>query len=199
MGLSLDHQIGQTPLSEEEKEGLKVRSIATRQDLDEFEQQNIDKATEWLAGKNFKVDKLLTERFVKDLHRKMFSDVWTWAGEFRRSDKSIGVDWRIISVEIKNLLDNCYYWLDNKVFSEEEIAIRLSHGLVKIHPFVNGNGRHSRLIADIMMEKIFNKDVFVWGSMNLENINDERLRYIDTLRKADEGNIHYLLDFAQGK
>jgi Fic-DOC domain mobile mystery protein B len=199
MGLSLGYGIGQTPLSEEKKEGLKVRSIATRQDLDEFEQQNIDKATEWLAGKKFKVEKLLTEKFIKDLHREMFGDVWAWAGEFRRSDKSIGVDWRIISVEIKKLLDNCYYWLDNKVFSEEEIAIRLSHGLVKIHPFVNGNGRHSRLIADIMMEKIFYKDIFSWGKLDLEAINDERSRYIDALRKADEGDYSFLLDFARGK
>ena len=199
MGLSFDYQIGQTPLSEEEKEGLRVGSITTRQDLDEFEQQNIDKAIERLAGKKFKVEKFLTERFVKDLHREMFGDVWTWAGEFRRSDKSIGVDWRIISVEIKKLLDNCYYWLDNKIFSEEEIAIRLSHGLVKIHPFVNGNGRHSRLIADVMMEKIFYKDIFSWGKLDLESINDERSRYIVALRKADEGDYNCLLTFAQGQ
>jgi len=199
MGLSFDYQIGQTPLSEEEKEGLRVGSITTRQDLDEFEQQNIDKAIERLAGKKFKVEKFLTERFVKDLHREMFGDVWTWAGEFRRSDKSIGVDWRIISVEIKKLLDNCYYWLDNKIFSEEEIAIRLSHGLVKIHPFVNGNGRHSRLIADIMMEKIFYKDIFSWGKLDLEAMNDERSRYLAALRKADEGDYNCLLTFAQGQ
>jgi Fic-DOC domain mobile mystery protein B len=199
MGLNFDYQIGQTPLSEEEKEGLRVGSITTRQDLDEFEQQNIDKAIERLAGKKFKVEKLLTERFVKDLHREMFGDVWTWAGEFRRSDKSIGVDWRIISVEIKKLLDNCYYWLDNKIFSEEEIAIRLSHGLVKIHPFVNGNGRHSRLIADVMMEKIFYKDIFSWGKLDLESINNERSRYIVALRKADEGDYNCLLTFAQGQ
>lgn len=199
MGLSLDYGIGQTPLSEEGKEGLKVGGIATRQDLDEFEQQNIDKATEWLAGKKLKVEKLLTEKFVKDLHREMFGDVWAWAGEFRRSDKSIGVDWRIISVEIKKLLDNCYYWLDNKTFSEEEIAIRLSHGLVKIHPFVNGNGRHSRLMADIMMEKIFYKDIFSWGKLDLEAMNDERSRYLTALRKADEGDYSFLLDFAWGQ
>lgn len=136
---------------------------------------------------------------MKDLHREMFDDVWAWAGEFRRSDKSIGVDWRIISVEIKKLLDNCYYWLDNKIFSEEEIAIRLSYGLVKIHPFVNGNGRHSRLIADVMMEKIFYKDIFSWGKLDLESINNERSRYIVALRKADEGDYNCLLTFAQGQ
>jgi len=136
---------------------------------------------------------------VKDLHREMFGDVWIWAGEFRHSDKSIGVDWRIISVEIKKLLDNCYYWLGNKTFSEEEIAIRLSHGLVKIHPFVNGNGRHSRLIADIMMEKVFYKDIFSWGKLDLEAMNDERSRYLAALRKADEGDYNYLLTFAEGQ
>ncbi len=199
MGLSFKCQTGQTPLSEEEKEGLKINSLATRQDLDEFEQQNIAQAIERLASQSLRIDKLLTERFIKNLHRQMFGDVWSWAGEFRRSDKSIGVDWRIISIELKKLLDNCRYWFENKVFLEEEIAIRLSHGLVKIHPFVNGNGRHSRLMADIMMENIFHKDIFSWGTFGLDAVSGERANYIIALRKADEGDYSYLLNFAQGK
>lgn len=197
MGLIYKYKLGQTPLDEEEKEGLKIKSITTRQELDEFEQNNIEHAIEWLSRKKINVDEFLTEKFIKKLHWQMLGEVWQWAGEFRRSDKSIGVDWRIIATEVRKLLDDCCYWLDKKVFSEEEVAIRLSHGLVRIHPFVNGNGRHSRLMADIMMEKIFHKEVFSWGKINLEDINDDRSNYILALKAADAGNFSDLLLFAK--
>lgn len=197
MGLIYNYKLGQTPLDEEEKEGLKIKSIAVRQELDEFEHKNIENAIEWLGRKKINIDEFLTENFIKNLHWRMLGEVWQWAGEFRLSDKSIGVDWRIIATEVRKLLDDCRYWLDKKVFSEEEIAIRLSHGLVRIHPFVNGNGRHSRLMADIMMEKIFHKEVFPWGKVDLEDINDERSNYILALKTADEGNFSPLLSFAK--
>ena len=199
MGLILNYTVGQTPLNEEEKEGLKIKSITTRQELDEFEQNNIEHALEWLSRKKIGVDNFLSEEFVKKLHQKMFGQVWRWAGEFRLSDKSIGVDWRIIAVELRKLLDDCRYWLDNQVFPEEEIAVRLIHALVRIHPFVNGNGRHSRLMADIMMEKIFHQEIFSWGGMNLEEMNSERSLYIDALKQADAGNFSPLLIFARSR
>ncbi len=97
----------------------------------------------------------------------MFSDIWEWAGEFRNSNKNIGVDKFTIGIELKKLLDDCKYWIGNKIFSEDEIAVRLSHRMVLIHPFTNGNGRHSRLIADVLITKVFGKTYFTWGSKNL--------------------------------
>lgn len=87
MGLDLEYQEGQTPLNEEEKEGLKIKSITTQGELDQFEQLNIEKAIEWTISKKFKVERILTEKFIKDLHKKMYDDVWKWAGEFRKSEK----------------------------------------------------------------------------------------------------------------
>ena len=95
------------------------------------------------------------------------------------------------------MLDNCKYWIDNKTFSEEEIAIRLKHRLVQIHPFPNGNGRHSRLMADIMMEKIFNKPIFSWGGISMSSVDNGSSEYIKALREADEGDFEPLLEFAQ--
>jgi Fic-DOC domain mobile mystery protein B len=199
MGLMLDYKTGQTPLDEEEKEGLKIKSIATREELNEFEQKNIEDALSWLIGQNIPLSLLLTEKFIKDLHFKMFGSVWLWAGEFRISDKTIGIDSRYIAVELKKLLDDCNYWIENKVFSDEEIAIRLKHRLVKIHPFPNGNGRHSRLMADTLMEKVFNKPIFSWGGISLNSLADERSSYIKALQEADKGNYGPLLEFAESK
>lgn len=197
MGLKLDFGPGHTPLSEEEREGLKIKSIITRQELDEFEQKNIEIAVEWSERQSVSLSNFLTEKFVKRLHQKMLGQVWSWAGKFRLSDKSIGIDARLIPTALRQLLDDSRYWSDNRVFSEAEIAVRLSHGLVKIHPFVNGNGRHSRLMADIMMSRVFKRPLFSWGGLNLEEINSERSLYIKALQKADEGDFSALLSFAK--
>ena len=157
MGLDFEYIAGQTPLSEEEKDGLKIKSITTQGELDEFEQLNIEKAVEWTIHKNFKFEKILTEKFIKDLHKRMFSDVWNWAGEFRRTEKNIGIQWTEIGIELKKLIEDTKFWILNKTYSEEEIAIRFKHRLVSIHCFPNGNGRHSRLMADIIMESVFGK------------------------------------------
>jgi Fic-DOC domain mobile mystery protein B len=93
---------------------------------------------------------LLTEGFVRDLHRKMFDHTWGWAGQFRSSNKNIGVDWPHIAVRLRNLLDNTRYQQEHSNTAPDELALRFHHQLVWIHPFANGNGRHARLIADLL-------------------------------------------------
>lgn len=197
MGLDLDYSEGQTPLDEDEKEELLIPTITTRGELDEFEQLGVEKANAWLLNRNFEVDKILTEEFVKDLHKRMFGDIWGWAGNFRKTNKNIGVDKFSIGIELKKLLDDCKFWVKNKVFSEDEIAVRLSHRLVQIHPFANGNGRHSRLIADILITKGFGKPYFTWGSVNLTKQGEARMKYLEALKKADQNNYTPLIDFAR--
>lgn len=197
MGLELDYKTGQTPLNDEEKEGLKIKSITTQGELDEFEQLNIEKAVEWTIHAHLKPEKILTEKFVKDLHKKMYGDVWKWAGEFRKSDKNIGVKWMQIGVELKNLIDDTKYWIANNTFSPEEISIRFKHRIVAVHCFPNGNGRHSRIMADIIIESIFNKELFSWHNSNMVKADETRKEYIAALRKADNGNINPLIEFAR--
>jgi Fic-DOC domain mobile mystery protein B len=196
MGLELQYKNGQTPLDEEEKEGLKIKSISTQGELDEFEQLNIEKAIEWSIHANLKPERILTEKFVKDVHKKMYGDVWKWAGEFRRTDKNIGINWTQIGIELKNLIDDTNYWIENKTFSPEEIAIRFKHRIVAIHCFPNGNGRHSRLMADIIIESIFGKEIFSWQKSNMVKADETRKTYINALKEADNGNINPLIKFA---
>jgi Fic-DOC domain mobile mystery protein B len=155
MGLDLDYLDGQTPLDEDEKEGLLIPTIATRSELDEFEQQNIEQAVQWSLGRSFKIETVFTEEFICALHKRMYGKVWRWAGEFRKTNKNIGVDKWQIPTELKYLLDDLIYWYTNQTYPPDEIAIRFKHRIVSIHCFPNGNGRHSRLLADIVIEKIF--------------------------------------------
>lgn len=197
MGLEFTYKEGQTPIDEDEKSGLKIKSITTQKELDEFEQLNIEKAVEWTIYSNFKTEKILSEKFIKDLHKKMYGDVWKWAGEFRKSDKNIGIRWTQIGIALKNLLDDTKFWIENKTYSPEEIAIRFKHRIVAIHCFPNGNGRHSRMMADIIIESIFGQDAFTWNRSNMVKADETRKNYILALKEADNGNINPLIEFAK--
>jgi len=197
MGLDLDYIDGQTPLDEEEKEGLLIPTIATRGELDEFEQQNIEQAVQWSLERSFKPDTVFTEEFVRMVHKRMYADVWAWAGEFRKSNKNIGVDKWQIATELRNLLDDTKFWYTNNSYSPDEISIRFKHRLVGIHCFANGNGRHSRLMADIIIEKIFKQPVFSWGAASLNSKGDARIAYLKAIKAADKGVIQPLINFAR--
>lgn len=195
MGLEIEYLDGQTPLDEEEKDGLKIKSITTRGELDEFEQLNIEKAIQWSIGKSFSAEQVFSEAFVKDVHHRMFKDVWAWAGQFRRTNKNMGVEWQRVGVSLKQLCDDCRFWAQNQTYAEEEIAIRFKHQVVSIHCFSNGNGRHSRLMADIIISCVFKKPAFSWGRFGK---NEEiRAQYLNTIRLADKGDIQPLLGFSR--
>jgi len=197
MGLELVYEDGQTPLSEEEKDGLLIKTITTHGELDEYEQLNIEKAIQWTMRKKLKKENILTEKFIKTLHKKMLGEVWNWAGEFRRSEKNIGVPWIKIGMDLKVLLDDTLYWIDNNTFPPDEIAIRFKHRLVNIHCFPNGNGRHSRIMADIITESVFGNAVFSWNQSNMVKADDTRKAYIAAIREGDKGDIGPLMMFAR--
>lgn len=189
MGLNAGLIIGQTPLDDDDIEGLLIPSVTTRTELDEFEQLNIEKAIQWTLQSRIKINEILTERFIKLVHKKMFGDIWKWAGTFRVTEKNLGVEAYRIQVDLKILLDDCTYWVGHETYSPDEIAIRFKHRLVAIHCFSNGNGRHSRLMADLIINRIFGKQVFTW--------NSSREDYIKAVKAADLGDINPLLKFAR--
>lgn len=196
MGLNLEYGFGQTLLEEEELADLKLSTVSNRSELDEFEQLNIEKAVDWVYQQSITAEEVLTDEFIRKLHRLMFGEVWQWGGKYRLSNKNIGVDKIKIPTEIKKLIDDTLYWIDNTIFPANEIAIRFKHRLVSIHPFPNGNGRHARLMADILINKVFDKARFTWGSASLSNPGEIRKRYIKALQEADKGNLTGLLNFA---
>jgi Fic-DOC domain mobile mystery protein B len=197
MGLDIEYIYGQTPIEEEEKEELRIKTISTRSELDEFEQANIERAIEWSLKSNPTYEKILTVGYIKEVHLRMFDEVWGWAGKFRKTNKNIGVDKYQIELELTKLLDDCKFWVENHTFPEDEIALRFKHRLVSIHPFPNGNGRHSRLCADILISKGLKKKIFTWGSKNLSDQGSSRTEYLNAIYEADNDKFEPLLEFAR--
>lgn len=193
--IEIDYPEDATPINADEIEGLLLTHITTQAELDRWEQDNINEALTWIEER--KPKDVLNESFMKLLHSKMFCNVWKWAGTFRQSEKSIGVSWYKISIELKKLCDDVEYWIENKTFSDDEIAARFHHRLVSIHLFPNGNGRHARLIADILLENILSRPPFTWGNANLVKSSDDRKRYIESLIAADRGEYKHLLEFVR--
>jgi Fic-DOC domain mobile mystery protein B len=127
----------------------------------------------------------------------MYNNVWAWAGKFRKTNKNLGVDKQYIGIELKKLLDDVIYWTNNNTYPPDEIALRFKHRIVSIHCFPNGNGRHSRLMADIIIEKIFKLSVFTWGAANLSDEGNARAAYLKAVKTADKGDCSLLLAFAR--
>lgn len=194
-----DGPSGSTPLDEEEKEQLIPKTITTRSQLNEEEQLNILAATVWLDGSRLKIKDLLTTRRIQLIHRRMFDRVWKWAGKFRRSNKSIGIPWSEIPMDLDSLCKDTLAQLEDtgpSRWSNDEIAVRFHHRLVAIHLFVNGNGRHARLVTDKLLTTLGEKE-FSWGRSSLDRDGDARQRYIQALRAADRHDYAPLLAFAR--
>ena len=182
-----------TELTEEEREELIPSYITLRSELNEAEQANILEAEEWTFTRKRDV---LAEQFLNNLHKRMYGNVWRWAGQYRTSGKNIGVDAYRIPTDLRQLLDDCRYWIENNTYEPDEIAARFHHRLVAIHPYPNGNGRHARLAADLLLKSMGRKR-FSWGSTNLVDAGKTRERYIATLQAADKHDIGPLLEFVR--
>lgn len=182
-----------TPLTPEEMRELIPTHVSYRRELNEAEQENIHRAQNWALGRR---RDLLTEKFVKDLHRHMLGDVWRWAGRFRTSERNLGIPFHEIPVVLRQLLDDTKAWIGYKSYPPDEIAVRFHHRLVHIHPFPNGNGRHSRLMADLLVMNL-GEERFSWGSASLQEAGALRERYLGALRSADNYDIGPLLVFAR--
>jgi Fic-DOC domain mobile mystery protein B len=183
-----------TPLTPEEMRDLIPAHIANRNDLNEAEQENIARGQEWALGRRRR--DTLTEKFLTDLHKRMMGDVWRWAGQFRRSERNLGIPFYEIPAAVRQLLGDAKAWIQYKSYPPEEIAVRFHHRLVQIHPFPNGNGRHSRLMADLLVMEL-GGERFSWGRTNLQSAGAMRQRYIAALQAADNHDVGPLLAFAR--
>lgn len=186
---------GNTPLSPEELADL-IPNLATKEELNEWERENILLAREWATADRTQPEEMASDEYIRKLHRKMFDQTWKWAGQYRVTEKNIGVPVHEIRERLMELLGDVRYWIEKGTHSPDEIAVRFHHRLVLIHPFPNGNGRHARLMADALVMKL-GRPAFTWGSANLVREGEARTQYLDTIRAADRGNIQPLLRFSR--
>lgn len=194
MALTIEYPPGATPLDPDEVEGLIPEHIHTHGELNEWEQENIVQGEAWAFAQRRK--NLLTGVFIDTLHKRMFGRTWRWAGQHRKTGKNIGVDPARIAVELKNLCEDAAAQLEHKSYPLDEIAARFHHRLVSVHAFPNGNGRHARTMADLLL---INNGAprFTWGAGDLVHEGDVRAEYIDALRAADRRNYSALFKFVR--
>jgi Fic-DOC domain mobile mystery protein B len=183
-----------TPLEPGEREGLRLTWVTTRADLNIAEQDNIDKGAAWA----FRARKpaLMTVDFVRQLHTRMFGDVWAWAGQYRRTERNIGIAPHMIGVQTSQLMAGACYWLEHETYEPVELAVRVHHRLVFIHPFANGNGRHARMMADLVLRRL-GRPALSWGGGSLKQISEVRRAYVAALRRADREDYEALIAFAR--
>lgn len=192
--MDMEYPEGATPLDPDEMDGLKYPHIQTRSELDQLEQQNIQDGYNWLARQR-KYKDFLREDFILQMHKQFFGSVWKWAGHYRHSEKNIGIDHLHIGVALRDLLDDARYWIKHNTYSREEFAARFHHRLVVIHPVPNGNGRHARILTDVILEKVLHVLAVNWGAGDLVADSDHRHAYIAALRAADGGDYQSLIAF----
>lgn len=191
----IEYPTGATPLDPSELAGLILEHVTTRGEIDRWEQDNIAKAEISVFAR--KQNNILSDVFIRRLHRLMFNNVWRWAGQYRLSDKNIGVEWWRVNEELKKLCDDATAWIKCKTFPPDEIAMRFHHRLVFIHPFANGNGRHARMMADLLLVNLLDRPRFTWGRGSLNDIGECRGRYIAALQQADRGEFDLLSQFVR--
>ncbi|MGD9964926.1 MAG: mobile mystery protein B [Hyphomonadaceae bacterium] len=182
-----------TPLTPEERRDLIPPYVALRRELNEVEALNVAAGERWALSRKRDV---LDEVFLQRLHLRMFGEVWRWAGKFRSSERNIGVAPHVVPVAMRQTVDDAKYWVEQKSWPPDELAVRFSHKLVSVHPFPNGNGRWSRLAGDLLVIQLGEKR-FTWGSASIVSISDTRRAYVNALKTADGGDILPLLAFAR--
>ena len=182
-----------TPLDAEEMQQLIPSYITLRRELNEAEQVNIAHASKWLSSRR---SDPLDEVFLRELHRRMFGQVWRWAGHYRKTARNIGVDANRVRMDTARVIDDARFWVANGTYVPDEIAVRFSHRLVAIHPFPNGNGRLSRMAGDLLAVQL-GRPQFSWGSHSLTDANVTRAAYIAALRAADAHDLGPLILFAR--
>lgn len=194
MAVKFEYPPGATPLDPDDAAGLIPSHIATQGQLNAWEFQNVAEGRAWALARKRK--ELLTAEFARELHRRMFGKTWKWAGNFRKKETNPGIDPANIPVELKKLFDDVAYQVKQKALPLDEIAARFHHRLTQIHPFPNGNGRHARLMTDILL-KVNGAEPFDWGNSDLVASGEVRDRYIAALRAADGRDYSLLQDFVR--
>jgi Fic-DOC domain mobile mystery protein B len=182
-----------TPLTPEERNALIPTHVALRSELNELEQQNIAEADQWAFARKRRV---LDEAFLRGLHRRMFNRVWRWAGDYRTTERNLGIANYRIQPELRQIIDDGRYWIEHETYAPDELAVRFHHRLVFVHPFPNGNGRWSRLAADLMIIQLGGSR-FTWGRANLQADGGVRRAYVDALHAADEHDLAPLIGFSR--
>jgi len=182
-----------TPLND--ISGLKLPNdkVYTLREIYIEEAKNIAQATlKYLSAPPSKKIAPFSYEWMQHLHYEMFGNVWKWAGKFRHMELSIGIKAYQVPSALKELTEDLHYWETHRTFDLYETSARVHHRAVQIHPFQNGNGRWSRMLANIYLRQHGAMPV-KWQEEELAKNNPHRNSYIQALKEADRGDYAALI------
>ena len=183
-----------TPLTDISGLKLPNNKVYSLKEIYIYEANNIALATlKYLAAPPSKELASFSYEWMQKLHCDMFDNVWDWAGKFRKVELSIGIKAYLVPISLKDLVDDIEFWKKNKTFDMYETATRIHHRAVQIHPFQNGNGRWSRMLANIYLRQNGSMPV-KWQEDLLSSENPKRNEYIKALKMADNGDYKALIE-----
>jgi len=195
--LKFHEPVGATSLTPDELLGLKAKHITNRGELNELEGANIVEGLTWLERRSSSFN-VLTDNTAREVHKRLFGQIWGWAGMYRLTEKNIGVSVWHIATEMRTCLDDAQHWQDNNIYEPLEATARLHHKLVWIHPFANGNGRWARVMADAYLAGTDRETFLDWSAGGtLVADSDHRANYIAALRAADGYKFQPLIRFVR--
>jgi Fic-DOC domain mobile mystery protein B len=192
--MNFEYPPGATPIDPDEAAGLIPAHVRLQSELNEYEEANILEAAEWVFSR--RRGDPLEDEFIQTVHSRMFDKTWKWAGAPRGTDKNIGVPWFEVPTRLRQMLRDTRAQIEHRAYPPKEIAARYHHRMVTVHVFPNGNGRHARLMADLLLTQLTGER-FEWGRGSLVAASELRSRYIAALRAADNGDCRPLLEFLQ--
>lgn len=173
--------------------------VATNNELNELEALNIADAFAWADDQTWQTADFFTQHVLREIHAKMFDQVWVWAGTYRSREVNIGnCPPEEISTRLEQVLGNLSYQSENGR-SAHDVCTALHHCIAQIHPFPNGNGRHARLVARLLAQTMgLERSSLTWGSTEYADEDTRKAAYISSLRAADDGDFGPLKSFIFG-
>jgi Fic-DOC domain mobile mystery protein B len=185
---------GQTPL--DDISGLRIRSITTTGELNAAEAENVRRAVlKYTTTKLTRRSARFDLRWMLKLHKEMFGEVWSWAGTLRKGQTNIGSPPHLIEIELHTLIEDLRAWEASGMPLLEQ-AVRLHHVAVRIHPFAGGNGRWSRMLANIWL-MLHGAGPIEWPEATIGSASVIREEYLRAVRAADAGDYRALIEVHQ--
>ncbi len=159
--MPLTPEYGETPVDDDEAQALtpeileQLGQSVSKADIFAIEQAIEAEVTANTVVKIIEGDlglsDLLADFFIRDLHRQLYGDIWTWAGKYRQRELNIGIAPESIAAELRTSLQNMLYRFEHTAdWDARQFGIAVHAETVRIHPFTDGNGRTTRLLANLI-------------------------------------------------
>lgn len=199
--MPIDPEYGSTPLHPDEAAALTplagdLEDKAAVYDAEQAIQDEVEELlVESIVEGRLTLADLLDDQFLRDLHPDLYDPIWTWAGQYRTRELSIGIAPEEVAVQLRSSVDSIQWrWEHTDDLTPRRLGLLVHAETVRIHPFVDGNGRTTRLLGDLVYLATQDGDVvrrYDWAAI-------DKRAYIEALWEYDRSRDASVLEGAVG-